>query len=227
MTDSQPIMSSSQHESIGAYAWPRKVEGLPRYERKKIQTRERIYKTALKLFAERGLAATTVDQITETADVAKGTFFNYFRSKEQVFGYFIERQHAKLAEALEEVRRGKPVGAVLRKAFRRLGGEVGTSPNLARALIAAVLGNEIARETVATGMAQGRQYLTHILTIGQSREQIRGDRRVATMSMAFQQAVFGALVVWAINPQMKLANLLNATFEDYWKCIEARRDGSK
>jgi AcrR family transcriptional regulator len=227
MTDSQPIMSDSQQESTGAYAWPPKVEELPRYERKKIQTRERIYRTALKLFAERGLAATTVDHITETADVAKGTFFNYFRSKEQVFGYFIELQHSKLAEALAEVRRGKPVGGVLRKAFRRLGGEVGTSPNLARALIAAVLGNEIARETVATGMAQGRQYLTHILTIGQAREQIRGDRRVAIMSMAFQQAVFGALVVWAINPQVKLENLLNATFEDYWKCIEARDDRSE
>lgn len=227
MTDSQPIMSDSQFKVIGVRAWPPRFGELPRYERKKIQTRERIYRTALQLFGERGLAATTVDQITETADVAKGTFFNYFRSKEQVFGYFIELQHAKLAQALEEVRKGKSVRPVLRRAFQRLGGEVGTSPNLARALIAAVLGNEIARETVATGMDKGRQLLTRILTIGQAREQVRGDRRVATMSLAFQQAMFGALVVWAINPQVKLANLLNATFEDYWKCIEARKDRSK
>ncbi len=227
MTDSQPIMSDSQFKAIGVRAWPPRFEELPRYERKKIQTRERIYRTALKLFGERGLAATTVDQITETADVAKGTFFNYFHSKEQVFGYFIELQLAKVREAQEAVRKGKSVHPVLRRAFQRLGGEIGGSPNLARALIAAVLGNEIARETVATGMDKGRQLLAQILSVGQASGEVRGDRRIATMSLAFQQAVFGALVVWAINPQVKLANLLNATFEDYWKCIEARKDGSK
>lgn len=227
MTDSQSQTSLSQNHPLGLTIRPLRIQDLPRYERKKIQTRERIYRTALQLFGERGLAATTVDQITETADVAKGTFFNYFRSKEQVFGYFIELQHAKLAQALEEVRIGKSVRPVLKRAFQRLGGEVGASPNLARALIAAVLGNEIARETVATGMDKGRQLLTRILTIGQAREQVRGDRRITTMSLAFQQAMFGALVVWAINPQVKLANLLKATFEDYWKCIEARKDRSK
>jgi AcrR family transcriptional regulator len=227
MTDSQSETSSGHNSSARLWVGAPQVNEVPRYERKKIQTRERIYRTALKLFAERGLAATTVDQITEAADVAKGTFFNYFRSKEQVFGYFIELQLAKVNEALEQVRKDKPVRTVLRTAFQRLGAEAGSSPNLARALVAAVLGNEIARETVANGMAQGRQLLTHILTIGQARVEVRLDRRVATMSLAFQQAVFGALVVWAINPQVKLANLLNATFEDYWKCIEARKDGSE
>jgi AcrR family transcriptional regulator len=225
MTDSQPIMTYGQKVGIGSEAGASRVGELPRYERKKIQTRERIYRTALKLFAERGLAATTVDQITEVADVAKGTFFNYFRSKEQVFAYFIELQLAKVNEALEEVRKGRPVRTVLRRAFRRLGGEVGTSPNLARALVAAVLGNEIARETVANGMAQGRQLLAHILTIAQAQGQVRGDRRAAAMSLAFQQAVFGALVVWAIRPRAKLATLLDAIFEDYWTCI-GRRPGN-
>jgi AcrR family transcriptional regulator len=227
MTASQSTTSYGHMIGLAFSTRPSRIQGLPRYERKKLQTRERIYRAALNLFAERGLAATTVDQITEVADVAKGTFFNYFRSKEQVFGYFIELQLGKVGEALEEVRKGKPVGAVLRKAFRRLAGEVGTSPNLARALIAAVLGNDIARETVANGMAQSRQLLTRILTIGQAREQVRGDRRVTTMSLAFQQALFGTLVLWAIRPQAKLATLLDASFEDYWACIAAERGKSK
>jgi len=55
-----------------------------RRERKKEETRRRITASALDLFHEKGFDATTVDEITERADVAKGTFFNYFPRKESV-----------------------------------------------------------------------------------------------------------------------------------------------
>ena len=55
-----------------------------RRERKKEETRRRITHCALELFHEKGFEATTVDEITERADVAKGTFFNYFPRKEAV-----------------------------------------------------------------------------------------------------------------------------------------------
>ncbi len=196
-------------------------ELLPRYARKKAQTRQRIYQAALELFAKHGLTATTVDQITARADVAKGTFFNYFRSKEQVFAYFIELQLGRVGEALAAVQQGRPVRPVLRRAFQRLGGEIGGSPKLAQALIAAIIGNEIARETVATGMRQGRQRLARIFALGQAQGQIRADCQPAAMGLAFQQAVLGALMVWAIHPQIQLARRLQAAFEDYWKSIEA------
>jgi TetR/AcrR family transcriptional regulator, cholesterol catabolism regulator len=55
-----------------------------RRERKKEETRRRITLSALELFHEKGFEGTTVDEITERADVAKGTFFNYFPRKESV-----------------------------------------------------------------------------------------------------------------------------------------------
>jgi AcrR family transcriptional regulator len=69
-----------------------------RRERKKEETKERIFKAAVKLFRDKGFEATTIDDITERADVAKGTFFNYFPRKEAVLGYLSE---AQLAEAEE------------------------------------------------------------------------------------------------------------------------------
>ena len=61
-----------------------------RRERKKEETKERILKAAFDLFRRRGVEATTVEEICEKADVAKGTFFNYFPRKEAVFGYLSE-----------------------------------------------------------------------------------------------------------------------------------------
>ncbi|TCO49899.1 TetR family transcriptional regulator [Actinocrispum wychmicini] len=53
-------------------------------ERKKELTKRRIAVVALKLFTERGFEAVTVNEIAETAEVAKATLFTYFPSKESL-----------------------------------------------------------------------------------------------------------------------------------------------
>lgn len=60
------------------------VEQLDRRERKKQETYQRLLEIAWDLFRTRGYDQTTVADITEAADVAKGTFFNYFPSKEDL-----------------------------------------------------------------------------------------------------------------------------------------------
>lgn len=60
-----------------------------RRERKKRARRSRIYETARQLFLEHGVAATTVEQIAEAADVAPTTFFNHFQSKGAVLGEMV------------------------------------------------------------------------------------------------------------------------------------------
>jgi AcrR family transcriptional regulator len=54
-----------------------------RRERKKLATRQALQDVALRLVAERGLDQVTVDDISDAADVATRTFFNYFSSKEE------------------------------------------------------------------------------------------------------------------------------------------------
>jgi AcrR family transcriptional regulator len=55
---------------------------MSRRERKKRETRQRLLECAWQLFLKQGYDETTVEEITEAADVAKGTFFNYFATKE-------------------------------------------------------------------------------------------------------------------------------------------------
>ena len=74
---------------------------LSRRERKKDETRHRIFHAAIDLFREKGFEQTTVDDITEQADVAKGTFFNYFRRKEAVLAFLSETRLQAIEENAE------------------------------------------------------------------------------------------------------------------------------
>lgn len=73
-------------------------EETSRRERKKDETRHRIFHAAVDLFRARGFEHTTVDDITEKADVAKGTFFNYFPRKEAVLRYLTEERLMAIEE---------------------------------------------------------------------------------------------------------------------------------
>lgn len=60
--------------------------------------REKILEIALKLFMEKGFNKTSIDEITKLADISKGSFYTYFKSKEELLESIIE----ELLEVVEE-----------------------------------------------------------------------------------------------------------------------------
>ncbi len=52
--------------------------------------REQLLDVALHLFAEKGYHATSISDIIESANVARGTFYNYFENKRQIFGQLLD-----------------------------------------------------------------------------------------------------------------------------------------
>jgi AcrR family transcriptional regulator len=62
-----------------------------RVERKKKETQKKIIAVAMDLLREQGVASTTMEQIAEQADIAKGTLYNYFPVKEAIIDEYIKQ----------------------------------------------------------------------------------------------------------------------------------------
>lgn len=54
------------------------------------KTKRKIFEASMKLFAEKGYEATSIEEITATVGVAKGTLYYHFSSKEEIFNFLVE-----------------------------------------------------------------------------------------------------------------------------------------
>jgi AcrR family transcriptional regulator len=88
---------------------------ITRRHRKREAQRARIRDAALYLFETQGFERTTVEHITERSDVAKGTFFNYFPTKQSVLADYYTRLSTEFLNAA----RKQSKGAILQR-FARL-----------------------------------------------------------------------------------------------------------
>jgi len=57
----------------------------PRYQRRKEDRPQEITEAALQAFAEKGYAATRVEEVAKRAGVSKGLLYLYFKTKEELF----------------------------------------------------------------------------------------------------------------------------------------------
>lgn len=64
-------------------------------------TRQKLLNAARDVFADRGLDLARIDEITDRADVGKGTFYYHFSGKEELINELIKQVMGELAEAVE------------------------------------------------------------------------------------------------------------------------------
>lgn len=71
-----------------------------RQQRRYSRTQEKILIAARTVFSEKGLVASTVEDIVERADVGRGSFYYHFENKDEVIRRVIERILAELVEKI-------------------------------------------------------------------------------------------------------------------------------
>ena len=72
--------------------------GEGRMERKKKESRQKIIKVAMELFERQGFDNTTMEQISEGADIARKTLYNYFPVKEAIADEYVRGISRELAQ---------------------------------------------------------------------------------------------------------------------------------
>jgi len=207
-------MSVTQHISSVA-------ETPSRRERRSSETRERIFQAALRLFSERGFNNVTVEQITEAADVGKGTFFNYFPSKEHLFMAFGEMQHAKIHAAVVEAQSQPQMKPLLLKLALNLATGHARTPLLMSSLLSTVMSDPENMKMLREGLQFGRENVAKIFEHGQKLGEVRNDVPPLELARVFQKLIFGTQVIWSIDSALPIEQHIEQSFNIFWSGVAA------
>ena len=71
--------------------------------RRKRETQSRLLNAALRLMAEKGMEGVAINEITESADVGFGSFYNYFESKEAIYATLLDWVFEAFRNALDRL----------------------------------------------------------------------------------------------------------------------------
>ena len=159
---------------------------------------------------------TTVEDITEAADVGKGTFFNYFPTKEHVLATYGGERLATVEHALQEAKKGeRPVMDVLHDLATGIAGQAAESPALVRAIYAAHASCTAVRDELQTRMHTARRLLGQIFRLAQERGEVRRDVSPMVLARLVQTVFHGVMGSWALNP----GGTLRGTAEEIWDLL--------
>ena len=177
----------------------RKTGAASRRVRRSAELRERLFRAALALFGKKGFAQTTVEDITEAADVGKGTFFNYFPTKEHILMAFGEMQLGKLEAIVCDAKQSDlPMRDVLRMLVLRMTEEPIRNPAIVRALLLANLSSVHVRGAMLRIHDRNRALLGKLIRHGQERSEIRTDLPAEEIAQVWRQTIFGTLLFWSL-----------------------------
>lgn len=187
-------------------------------EQKKAQTHGRIKEAAIALFDEQGYETTTVQQVADRAEVAKGTFFNYFSSKESLI---LELQGEMMLREMESTV-GKP-GPVMPRMLALLYDHA-RSFMMNRSVTCAVLQGMFTSDRMRLAQdercAEMVNTLKPVFLYAQEKGEVRTDLSADILAQLAVQTYHGVLMSWATGQgEEQLTDQMALTFEVFTQGI--------
>ncbi|MDI6873053.1 TetR family transcriptional regulator [Candidatus Solincola sp.] len=165
-----------------------------------LRTRQRIYKTAIDLFARKGYENVSVDEICRRLGMTKGAFYAHFRSKDQIIleeFMNMDRHYAVVAESL-------PVEANSLDKLRTFNREaIRLMSDLGVTLMKVLYHSQIAphmREPYLVNPGRNLYRITNrLIREGQERGEIRSDLPPEELTTVLINAFRGQLYHWCLT----------------------------
>ena len=184
-----------------------------RRERKKLETRERIFESGVVLFTTHGYDSTTMEQIGDRADVSRATVFNYFPRKEDIVFEWFGRLRAEFAESLAaDDEHTVDSTSRLRRAFRVLADLYEDDPATGRAMVRAW---QRAGGPLLADQSEALQFVADTVHAGQRAGDIPREVDPDRAALILFDAYLGVLYRWVLDEtdQLDLGEQLTATFD--------------
>lgn len=171
---------------------------LSRREANKRSKRQRLLHASLRLFREKGFENTTVAEITAAAGVAKGTFFNYFATKEDVLLALGEQTLGKLQLNVQAVPGRESTRGKIKAIFAALAAGLDADRDLVREMVyrGLRLPDLVDRRRARLDF---RATLVLLLNQGQRLGEVRPDVDIHVVADMLYTLYFQQVVSWCSN----------------------------
>lgn len=165
-----------------------------RRERKKAETRARIFRAALRLVRKRGFDAVTIDDICTAADVAKRTFFLHFPTKDALVREYGTQIRALVTETL--LGETGSAESRLRLAVRVMAARARENAEIVQLAVGEAFSGNAAGEVLDEGRTLALD-LAEIVRDGQKSGEIRAGIDARIVSGAIVSTYLSLVAEWA------------------------------
>lgn len=191
---------------------------------RRAQTQRQIIDAAKTLFDAHGFDAVSVNQIVQAANVAKGTFYQYYETKIDILADVVRDEgETKLKTALEKVQQGMPVLEMLDRFLQVQCQWFEEHEKIADALIMSAL--KSVGDDLPNKQRYGRHFQIELMKIGQARGEIRNDVDARTLAKMISGPMVLSVLAWCKKP--KPGTLYPAMQEVLKVFIDATRAGDQ
>jgi TetR/AcrR family transcriptional regulator, repressor for uid operon len=206
-------MSPSMVEAARAWiAYPSRT-------RQRLETRDRIFAAALAEFRRVGVAATEIEDIVRAAEVARGTFYLHFPTKDHVLMELLRRQQRDLGERLRASRIASLRGFLIRTVD--LMAENSTrEPGLHHELFAVIARHANEMRSEASVLVEA---LMARFAAAQERGEARRDLTSLDLTNVFLPGVYGLLQMKLDAPRAELRQALRRVVDVFVRGIAPTR----
>lgn len=181
------------------------MQGEPRTGRGRA-SRERIVERAAQLFAQRGIAGTSLDTILSAAEAGKGQFYHYFRSREELAAAAVGHRCTAVVAELTQTLGSVSSLADLEQALTGFvaGFEQAGMPGCPIGTLSSEVAgrNEEARLQTAAGFDAWERLLADALERMRARGELRADAAPTVLATGLLASIEGGMVLSQARKEM-------------------------
>ncbi len=187
-----------------------------RREEKREATRQDILTAALSLFVDCGYDETSVDTITEKANVAKGTFYYHFKSKEEVMmGLGLQYLRQMTDEIEKRINRKESPLIILRDCLRQMAKDTQDNKALSKRYYSISMSQQF-EDAFKDDPAILPNVLARIVVAAQDVDEIKRDLNANELGFLISGTIQSAHMGWLARNE---AELLTDKVDAWWQVL--------